>query len=219
MDKVTISRPEWKIWHGIPREKIPWYPAIDEGRCINCKLCFVSCGRNVFDLDEKGQVRVTLPYNCMVGCSTCATICPTGAISFPDREMIQKIEREYHIISYLPPKARAKKTRLQYEEARKKANEIIEKITTALKIEVTGHFLEKEVLKKILMAIRDKPCDLVNIAIEIPTLKGCWSEKAPSYARFVVVSTEFKDVGECVDTIKKVLEETSCVVISERKGT
>lgn len=32
-----------QIWHGIPRTEIPWYPSINEDRCIGCELCYVSC--------------------------------------------------------------------------------------------------------------------------------------------------------------------------------
>lgn len=39
-------------WHGIDRKKIPWYPTIRTDKCISCKLCFVTCGRLVFDWDD-----------------------------------------------------------------------------------------------------------------------------------------------------------------------
>jgi len=35
-----------KTWHGILREEIPWYPTVNEEKCIDCGLCFVTCGRD-----------------------------------------------------------------------------------------------------------------------------------------------------------------------------
>jgi len=36
-------------WHGVPREKINWYPVIDYEKCIGCGMCAAGCGRNVYD--------------------------------------------------------------------------------------------------------------------------------------------------------------------------
>jgi ferredoxin len=32
---------------GYPRDKIPWYPTVDQSKCIGCGVC-LNCGRNVF---------------------------------------------------------------------------------------------------------------------------------------------------------------------------
>ncbi|GAB4342559.1 MAG: hypothetical protein Kow0037_30050 [Calditrichia bacterium] len=86
-------------WHGIPRKEIPWFPTIQAEHCIGCELCYVSCGREVFDFDTKTKKAIVArPYNCMVGCSTCATTCPSQAITFPGRDLIQRIEKEYKIL-------------------------------------------------------------------------------------------------------------------------
>ena len=79
-------------WWGIPREEIPWYPRIDYERCIGCGLCFLTCsGRNVYDWDfEKNRPVVARPYNCMVGCNTCANLCPRDAIIFPSIAELRK---------------------------------------------------------------------------------------------------------------------------------
>jgi NAD-dependent dihydropyrimidine dehydrogenase PreA subunit len=87
-----------QLWHGIPRTEIPWYPTINADKCIGCELCYVTCGREVFEFNgKKRKAVVERPYNCMVGCSTCATVCPTEAINFPGRELIWKVERENKI--------------------------------------------------------------------------------------------------------------------------
>lgn len=78
-------------WWGIPRKEIPWYPQVDYKKCIGCGLCFMTCGRVVYDWDFK-QMRpiVARPYNCLVGCSTCANLCPREAINFPSLEVLRK---------------------------------------------------------------------------------------------------------------------------------
>jgi NAD-dependent dihydropyrimidine dehydrogenase PreA subunit len=73
---------EKKTWHGIPREDIPWKPAVDIEACIGCQLCYVTCGRGVFEMQSGVAVPVAA-MECVVGCSTCANVCPTSAISFP----------------------------------------------------------------------------------------------------------------------------------------
>jgi len=73
-----------KIWRGIPREEIPWYPTIDPDLCTGCRTCIDFCRNDVLEFDETaGKSRVKSPYNCVVECSTCAKLCPEGAIRFP----------------------------------------------------------------------------------------------------------------------------------------
>ena len=104
-------------WHGIPRKEIPWYPTVDKEKCIGCGLCFVTCGRNVYVMKGK-KAEVANPYNCLVGCTTCATICPVNAISFPDKELIQKIEREHAILRYVQEEKKKKKgAKIELEKA------------------------------------------------------------------------------------------------------
>lgn len=77
-----------KEWRGIPREEIPWFPKIDQEKCIGCKACVEFCKNDVLEFDElNGKTRVKTPSNCVVECRTCARICPAGAIAFPDEEV------------------------------------------------------------------------------------------------------------------------------------
>lgn len=79
----------------IPREKIPWYPAVDEGRCNGCKICYEFCRQGVYAWDAGGNVaRVDRPFDCIVGCSGCQGLCPVGAIAFPDIEEINEVIRK-----------------------------------------------------------------------------------------------------------------------------
>lgn len=205
-------------WHGIPRKEIPWYPTINEEKCIGCELCYVSCGREVFEYDDSiRKAIVERPYNCMVGCSTCGTICPSNAISFPPREMIQRIEKEYKILKVVRQTAREKKTKKAYEEARAEVEKMLNKVQTAVEFEVTGHFAERQIMSKIYQAIEKDPCDLVYITIQTPTLRGCWNEKAPSYAKFRLVSTEYDEIKPFEEKVTEILKENDIVVVAKRK--
>jgi NAD-dependent dihydropyrimidine dehydrogenase PreA subunit len=76
-----------KEWRGIPREEIPWFPTIDEEKCIGCKSCVEFCPNAVLEFDETaGKARVKNPFNCVVECKACAKLCPVDAISFPNEE-------------------------------------------------------------------------------------------------------------------------------------
>jgi NAD-dependent dihydropyrimidine dehydrogenase PreA subunit len=79
-------------WQGIPREEIPWFPTVTEGLCNGCKACLNFCPYKVYEWDESSEkVRVVNPYNCLVGCSTCALKCEPRAILFPPSEFVDNL--------------------------------------------------------------------------------------------------------------------------------
>lgn len=81
--------------NSIPREKIPWYPSIDEGKCNGCQVCFQFCRQGVYAWDERTDiVKVVQPLGCVVGCNGCRSLCPKGAISFPEIDAIQEVIRK-----------------------------------------------------------------------------------------------------------------------------
>jgi Fe-S-cluster-containing hydrogenase component 2 len=47
---TSSSKPS--LWHGIPRETIPWFPTVNHDKCIGCELCFVTCGRGVYEVRD-----------------------------------------------------------------------------------------------------------------------------------------------------------------------
>lgn len=65
-----------------PTDWMPWFPVIDEDRCINCKQCLNFCLFGVYSLVE-GKVTVTDPKACKTNCPACAKVCPQTAIIFP----------------------------------------------------------------------------------------------------------------------------------------
>ncbi len=80
---------------GFPREKIEWYPTIDKEKCIKCGMC-MNCGRNVYDW-TKDKPTVSRPYQCVVGCSTCANLCEGKAITFQNIDEIRAIYKKEKI--------------------------------------------------------------------------------------------------------------------------
>ena len=87
-------------WWGLSRKSIEWYPSIDYERCIGCGICFFTCsGRVVYDWDfEHMRPIVARPYNCMIGCDTCAKLCPRDAIMFPPLGYLRKIRDQGLVI-------------------------------------------------------------------------------------------------------------------------
>lgn len=78
---------------GIAREKIPWFPTIDEDLCTACGECVDFCDHDVFAF-ANGETVVANPYNCVVGCTACQKVCPVGAISFPSQKELVSTLRE-----------------------------------------------------------------------------------------------------------------------------
>lgn len=70
----------------LPRDKIEWYPSIDQKACKQCKICLNFCPKGVYSEEKEGSIVVTNPYECVMLCTGCEGRCPEGAISFPDRK-------------------------------------------------------------------------------------------------------------------------------------
>ena len=86
-------------WHGIPREEIDWHPTVITDRCVGCGMCVTSCGRGVYAFDyQQNRPVVEKPAMCMVGCTTCATICTQDAIEFPSQGYIRQIIKENKLL-------------------------------------------------------------------------------------------------------------------------
>jgi len=88
-----ISKEVHLAWlTGYPRDKVDWFPTIDAEKCVQCGMC-MNCGRKVFEWTENGPV-VARPFECVVGCTTCGTLCMGEAITFPDTSYVRELYRK-----------------------------------------------------------------------------------------------------------------------------
>jgi NAD-dependent dihydropyrimidine dehydrogenase PreA subunit len=208
-----MSKGSTSMWHGIPRREIPWFPTVDADACIGCTLCYVTCGRGVFDMQDKIAIAAR-PYECMVGCSTCATVCPVEAITFPGRDVIWKLEREHKIFKIVRQESKEKRAKQQALEARAAAEDAVAKLTTRARLEVAGEFGEKRFLVKLEELVKGRPYDIVNIQLHVPTVQGAM-EKAPSFMLFEVTSTEQEDIQGFLPELRSLIRDNSLVLVNE----
>ncbi|MGC8654797.1 MAG: 4Fe-4S dicluster domain-containing protein [Candidatus Kryptoniota bacterium] len=206
-----------QLWHGVPRKEIPWFPTIDSDSCIGCDLCYLSCGREVFEKDEENRVVIVeRPYNCMVGCSTCMTLCPVEAISFPGRDIIWKVEKEHRIFGIVKKEAKEKRDKLQMQRARIEAEAEVAKLETHVKIEIAGQFGEKKFLSKLEELIADKPFDIVNFKMDVPTLKG-HLQGSPGFMSFEVTSENTEQVSDIMEGLRALIKGNQLILVNESR--
>ena len=204
-----------ETWHGILRKDIPWFPTVDAEACIGCSLCYTTCGRSVYEMRENKAVAAKA-MSCMVGCSTCGTVCPVEAISFPDRDMIWKLEREHKIFKVVQQEAKEKKAKQDAAKARAAAEDAVAKLTTRVRFEVAGDFGEKRFLIQMEDLIKEKPVDFVNLRMDVPTVQGA-RQKTPSFMSFDVTSTEQNDIQGFLDGVRDLIRRNGLTLVSENK--
>jgi NAD-dependent dihydropyrimidine dehydrogenase PreA subunit len=208
-----MTEPIPALWHGIPRKEIPWFPTVDADACIGCSLCFVTCGRGVYAMQDR-KAEAIKPYECMVGCSTCGTVCPTGAIHFPEKTVVQRIEREHKIFKIVQEEAKVKKGKQDALKARAAAEEAVAKLTTRTRFEIAGVFGEKRFLVQLEERIAKNPVDIVNLQLEVPTVKGL-AEGAPAFMSFEVASTQQEDIQAFLPEIRELARSNGFVLVNE----
>jgi len=99
---------------GYPREKVNWFPTIDREKCLKCGMC-MNCGKQVFAWAKDGA-EVVRPFQCVVGCTTCANLCMGEAISFPDIKELRELYKREKIWSKVQKELR-KEGKLTVHEA------------------------------------------------------------------------------------------------------
>jgi NAD-dependent dihydropyrimidine dehydrogenase PreA subunit len=207
-----MSDDKKKAWHGIAREEIPWLPTVDAEACIGCQLCYVTCGRGVYEMHE-GVAVATEPMECAVGCSTCGNICPTNAISFPTLDAVWKLEREKQIFKTVKKEALKKHEREDTLKAREASQKAVAHLSTRAKVEVAGEFGDKHFLVRLEELIENKPFDVVKLRLEVPTVKGA-RQKAPSYMTFEVTSEQQEDITPFLELIRALVHDAGLVLVS-----
>lgn len=209
---MTIEKTEKKTWHGIPREDIPWLPTVEPEACIGCQLCYITCGRGVYEMHDNISVAVS-PMECVVGCSTCGNVCPTGAIAFPTLDSVWRMERERQIFRTVKKEALHKHERDDAVKARAAAQAAVAQVATRAKVELAGEFGDKHFLIRIEDLIESKPFDVVNLKLEVPTVKGA-RQKAPSFMSFEVTSEQQADITPFLEELKKLVHDSGLVLVS-----
>jgi NAD-dependent dihydropyrimidine dehydrogenase PreA subunit len=207
-----MSDDKKKTWHGIAREEIPWLPTVDAEACIGCQLCYVTCGRAVYEMHE-GVAVAAAPMECAVGCSTCGNICPTNAISFPTLDAVWRLEREKQIFKTVKKEALRKHEREDTLKARQASQKAVAHLSTRAKVEVAGEFGDKHFLVRLEELIENKPFDVVNLRLEVPTVKGA-RQKAPSYMSFEVTSEQQEDITPFLDQVRALVHDAGLVLVS-----
>jgi NAD-dependent dihydropyrimidine dehydrogenase PreA subunit len=204
-----------EMWHGIPRKDIPWFPIVNADTCIGCTLCYTTCGRGVYEMQDNKAVPVNA-MSCMVGCSTCGTVCPVQAIAFPDRDLIWKLEREHKIFKVVREEAQEKMAKQDTLKARAAAEDAVAKLTTRVRFEVAGEFGEKRFLVQMEEAVKEKQYDFVNLRLEVPTVQGAM-QKTPSFMAFEVTSTEQEDIQAFLPEVRDLIRRNGLTLVSENK--
>jgi NAD-dependent dihydropyrimidine dehydrogenase PreA subunit len=207
-----MSDDKKKTWHGIAREEIPWLPTVDAESCIGCQLCYVTCGRAVYEMRD-GVAVAAAPMECAVGCSTCGNICPTNAISFPTLDAIWKLEREKQIFKTVKKEALRKHEREDTLKAREASQKAVAPVSTRAKVVVAGEFGDKRFLVRLEELIESKPFDVVNLHLEVPTVKGA-RQKAPSHMSFEVTSEQQEDITPFLDHVRALVHDVGLVLVS-----
>ncbi len=203
-------------WHGVPRKDVAWYPTVDAEKCIGCQLCFVTCGREVYEIGPAPDYEssVARPFNCMVGCSTCAVVCPSDAISFPSREIVRRAEHEYNVLNIVRKEAQEKRDKSAALESRNRAEASLGAIRNRAQVRIAGLFGDKRLLVQFEDVIRDRACDIVNLRLEVPTLKGLL-QGAPGHLTCEVWMEGAIDVAPVLAEIKQLVQREGLVWIED----
>lgn len=209
-----MSDDKKKTWHGIAREEVPWFPTVDAEACIGCQLCYVTCGRGVYEMHEGIAVAVS-PMECAVGCATCGNICPTNALRFPSLDAVWKLEREKQIFKTVKKEALRKHEREDTQKAREAAQKAAAHRSTRAQVEVAGEFGDKRFLVRLEELIEGKPFDVVNLRLEVPTIKGA-RQKAPSYMSFEVTSEQQEDITPFLEQVRVLVHDAGLVFVSDQ---
>jgi NAD-dependent dihydropyrimidine dehydrogenase PreA subunit len=188
---------------------------VDADTCIGCTLCYTTCGRGVYAMQDNKAVPVNA-MSCMVGCSTCGTVCPVQAISFPDRDLIWKLEREHKIFKVVREEAKEKMAKQDALKARAAAEDAVARLTSHVRFEVAGGFGEKRFLAQMEELVREKRFDFINLRLEVPTVQGAL-EKTPSFMAFEVTSTEQEDIQAFLPEVRDLIRRNGLTLVSENK--
>ena len=94
-DVIQDLEERYRLYLGIPRQLMPWFPTIDADKCVGCKECMNFCHDIVYAFNaETHKVYVENPWHCQVYCQSCTHACNKDAITFPERRELKARIRE-----------------------------------------------------------------------------------------------------------------------------
>ena len=111
---------------------------------------------------------------------------------------------------------RQKRKKLAAQQARAAPEETSAQRTMQVRVKLSGVFGKKPFLVKLEELIRKRPYDIINLQLQVPTVKGA-REKAPSFMAFEVTSTEQEDIQSFMPELRAMIRDNGLVLVSERK--
>ena len=73
---------------------------------------------------------------------------------------------------------------------------------------------DKAFLTKLEDKVKDRAFDIVNLRLEVPTVKGLL-ERTPAYMTFEITSTDQGDVGGFVNDIRDLVRQNALIWVRE----
>jgi hypothetical protein len=123
------------------------------------------------------------------------------------------MERERQIFRTVKKEALRKHEREDALKARATAQKAVAHLPTRAKVELAGEFGDKQFLVRLEQLIEAKPFDIVNLKLEVPTVKGA-RQKAPSFMSFELTSEAQADVAPFLEEVKKLVHDAGLVLVS-----
>jgi len=126
------------------------------------------------------------------------------------------IEQKFKIFGQVHKEAEVKREK-QREEVLKERNIAEEKITALKmrsKVVIAGGFGEKRFVARLEELVRDGPFDIIDLKLEVPTIKGLL-EETPAYMSFEVTSTEQQSINAFINLLKALVRENELVWVSD----
>jgi hypothetical protein len=87
-------------------------------------------------------------------------------------------------------------------------------VQTRVRIEIAGEFGDKAFLVKLEGKVKDRPFDIVNLRLEVPTVKGLL-EKTPAFMSLEITSTDQSDVGGFLNEIRDLVRQNGLVWVRD----
>lgn len=113
--EVPSDKPAPAEYVALPADWVPWFPVLDETRCVHCGKCVDFCLFGVYT-QQDGKVKVAVPENCKTNCPACSRMCPQNAIIFPKSP---ENRLNGSLVDACPPKTAEKATLSELLQRRK----------------------------------------------------------------------------------------------------